>query len=112
MEIKIVEVLVKKIQEILFDQNSDAVADVIFIYYAFIYTCKINYEKLFKIDVNSYNHFSINFLYFSIFLLRIFSMGPNNLLKASLSIETTVTAVSALILACLTVFLTNAISPK
>ena len=42
MEIKIAEVLVKKIQEILFDQNSDVFAEVIFIYYPFIYTCKIN----------------------------------------------------------------------
>lgn len=52
------------------------------------------------------------FLYFYIFLLKISSIGPSNLLKASLSIETILQSVVAFILACLTVFLTRAIYPK
>jgi hypothetical protein len=54
----------------------------------------------------------MNFLYLSIFLAKISSIGPKRRLKASLSIDTTRQAVTALTLACLTVFLTKAIYPK
>ena len=58
------------------------------------------------------NHWAKYFLYFSIFLWRISSIGPSNLLNESLSIDTNLQRVSALIVACRTVFFTKAISPK
>ena len=82
------------------------------VYFAKIMHLFIVLLVLFKKDKVFYDHPIRYFLYLSIFLLRISSMGPRSLLKASLSSETTLQSITALILACRTVFLTKAIYPK
>lgn len=58
------------------------------------------------------DQWSIIFLYFSIFLDKMPSNGPNNLLNVYLSIHTNLHGVVVLILAWRTVFFMRAISPK
>ncbi len=62
--------------------------------------------------IMSQDQLDMYFLYFSMFLCRMSSIGPSSRLKASLSIEIILQWESHLMLACLVVFFTRAISPK
>lgn len=53
-----------------------------------------------------------NFLYFSMFLWRMFYIGPSSLLNSSRPMDSRTHLVTVLILACRTVFFMRAISPK